>query len=708
MRANRHSKESYAGGPCHLLGRLNALSDGLDEMICMVDPSTHNILFANEAAKNVFGKDLIGKKWSIDMNEQRKMENERRKFEDRLSALNLYAQKLNMAATNEQVYKLTLDAAQECLGFEFANILVIRGKNLHLVAHRGYSEPLSIMLPLNGRRGITVRAVNSNRSVLVPDVRKDNTYVAGGESIRSELAVPVKIGKHVLGVLNIESNAVGGFNHQDRKLLEILASHAAIAISNLKKQEQLIHISKRLEYAMKNAAELMHARNMQQRLKIIAQTIKKFGWRRVVISLRDMNLDGTALVTAGLTREENKLLRERKAPGSVWRERLGPRFTRFKIGEFYYLPWVDRWVREKVHGLPPGSSIDETTTYAGVPSSLSVNDMVDWHPQDMLYAPLRTPEGRIVGILSMDDPLNGRKPDREILAPLELFLHQAAVIIDNVQLLEDLKEAREMLEDKVVERTQELRKSQEQLLRAQRLGVIGELAGMVGHDLRNPLTSIAGATYYLKKQSGSSLTPKMLEMLELIGKNISYSNKIINDLLDYSREIRLDLTEISPKSIVKNALSLIEMPGHVKLKNLVKDEPRFRADYEKLTRAFVNIMKNAVDAMPRGGTLTIKTKSASGTISFVFSDTGSGMSNETLNKIWTPLFTTKAKGMGFGLPICKRIIEAHAGSIEVKSVFRKGTQFTVTIPVEPRTKEEGGEDVWVKPLESSLLTTMKT
>jgi signal transduction histidine kinase len=84
------------------------------------------------------------------------------------------------------------------------------------------------------------------------------------------------------------------------------------------------------------------------------------------------------------------------------------------------------------------------------------------------------------------------------------------------------------------------------------------------------------------------------------------------------------------------------------------------------------------------------------------------MSNETLNKIWTPLFTTKAKGMGFGLPICKRIIEAHAGSIEVKSVFRKGTQFTVTIPVEPRTKEEGGEDVWVKPLESSLLTTMKT
>ena len=195
MKANQHSKESYAGGPCHLLGRLNALSDGLDEIICMVDPSTHDILFANKAAKNVFGKDLIGKKWSIDMNEQRKMENERKKFEDRLSALNLAAQKLNMAGTNEEVYRLTLDAAQECLGFQFANILVIQGKNLRLVAHRGYAESLSIMLPLDGRKGITVRAVNSNRSVLVPDVRKDKTYVEGGKSIRSELAVPVKIGR---------------------------------------------------------------------------------------------------------------------------------------------------------------------------------------------------------------------------------------------------------------------------------------------------------------------------------------------------------------------------------------------------------------------------------------------------------------------------------------------------------------------------------
>jgi signal transduction histidine kinase len=90
-----------------------------------------------------------------------------------------------------------------------------------------------------------------------------------------------------------------------------------------------------------------------------------------------------------------------------------------------------------------------------------------------------------------------------------------------------------------------------------------------------------------------------------------------------------------------------------------------------------------------------------------FSDTGIGMSKATLEKLWTPLFTTKAKGMGFGLAICKRFVEAHGGSISVKSALGKGTTFTVTIPIQPKIKE-GGEKIWMKPLESSLLTTTKT
>jgi len=636
------------------------------------------------------------------------------KRQEKLSALNIYGRSLNKAESMEEIYKLTIKAMEKTLGFQYASILMVERKMLRLLSHRGYSKQFSVNLPLDGEKGVTVKVAKTGKPVFVPDVRKEKAYVLGRSDMLSELAVPVKLGNKVLGVLNVESERLAAFDEDDKELFEILASHTAIAISNLRRRDRLRKLSMRLEYLMKNATEIMHAKNMRQRLNVIAKALIKFGWRRVVISLRDENLEGTDLVTAGLTKEETKLLLKRKAPGRIWRERLGPKFERFKIGEFYYLPWSDTWIREYVHRVPPGTSLEEATTYAGVPSRLSPANMVDWHPQDMLYAPLHTPEGRIVGILSMDDPLDGRKPTRESLAPLELFLHQAAMVIENAQLVESLREARNQLEtyasqleQKVEERTSELKKSQEQLLKAQRLAVIGEMAGMVGHDLRNPLTSIAGAAYYLKKRLSPKIDGKIKEMLELTEKNIVYSNKIINDLLDYSREIKLDLTAINPKSIIREALSLVEIPKNVQVIDLTENKPKIKVDVEKLKRAFVNIIKNAVEAMPKGGTLTIESRKSDGNLEFVFSDTGVGMSKKTMENLWIPLFTTKAKGMGFGLAVCKRIIEAHRGSISVKSASRKGATFTLTIPTKPKI-EEGGEKIWVKPLESSLLTTTKT
>jgi len=637
------------------------------------------------------------------------------KRRERLSALNEYGKKLNMAKNLEEIYKITLDAMEKTLGFEFASFFMIKGKTLSLMAHRKYPKQLKLDLPLDGNQGVTVKAVKTGKPVYIKDVRKENAYVGAGiRGMLSELAVPVKAEKKILGVLNVESKRLAAFDKEDKKLLEILASHTATAISNLRKQEKLRVISNRLTNLMKCSTKIMNAKDMRRRLEVIAEAILKFGWRRVVISLRDENMEGIELVTAGLTKEEKELLQKRKAPGHIWRERLGPKFERFKINEFYYLPWNDPWIREYVHNVPPETPLEKATTYAGVPSKLSPEEMVDWHPQDMLYAPLRTPEGRVVGILSMDDPIDGRKPTRDSLTPLELFLHQAAITIENAQLIESLRDARkqleeyaETLEQKVEERTRELKKSQGQLLKAQRLAVIGELAGMVGHDLRNPLTSIAGAQYYLKKQLSSKVSSKINEMIELIGKNIEYSNKIINDLLDYSREIELEITERTPKSIIKEVLSLVNIPKNIKLIDLTENKPKIWVDVDKVKRAFINIIRNAIEAMPKGGKLTIRSNKIDDKVEIAFSDTGVGMPKETLEKLWTPLFTTKAKGMGFGLPICKRFIEAHGGSINVKSSCGKGTTFTVTFPKEFKMNE-GGEKVWVKPLESSSLMTMRT
>ena len=647
-----------------------------------------------------------------DITEHKKMEEETKRFEERLSALHMYAQSLNMADSMKKIHTLTLNAMEKTLGFEYASLLLVDGKLLRLVAQRGYSRGLVVILPLDGEKGVTVKAARTGKPVLIPNLRKKKIYVEGGFGMLSELAVPIKIKDEVLGVLNVESKKRAAFKEEDKKLLEILASHAAIAISDLKRHEQLTKVSKGIANLMKSSTEIMNIKDMHQRLKVIAKAIRNFGWRRVVISLRDENLEITDLVTAGLTKEEAKLLWERKSPGHVWRERLGSKYRRFKIGEFYYLPWGDPWIRENVHGVPAGVSPEEAVTYAGVPSRIPLEEMVDWDPQDMIYAPLRTPEGKIVGILSMDDPVDGRKPTKGSLTSLELFLHQAAITIENAQLINHLKVARKQLETyanqlelKVEERTRELKRSQEQLLKAQRLAVIGELASMIGHDLRNPLTGIAGAAYYLKRRLSLETDDKTKEMLKFIEKNVEYSNNIINDLLDYSREIRLELTKDHLKSTVKDALSLVKIPKNIRIVDLTENESEIKVDAQKLKRVFVNIIKNAVDAMPKGGTLTIRSKRSNGNVEIVFSDTGTGMSNETMKKLWTVLFTTKAKGIGLGLPICKRLIEAHGGKISAKSILGKGTTFTVTIPTEPKT--EGGEKVWVNVPESSLSTTTK-
>jgi signal transduction histidine kinase len=179
-------------------------------------------------------------------------------------------------------------------------------------------------------------------------------------------------------------------------------------------------------------------------------------------------------------------------------------------------------------------------------------------------------------------------------------------------------------------------------------------------------------------------------MLEIIDKCVNYSNRIINDLLDYSKEIHLSLEEQTPKKMLKDALTIIVVPEKITINNRLKETPEVWVDPDKLKRVFINLIKNAVDAMPGGGTITLESEKVGCTLEVSFTDTGSGISDEVLPKLFTPLCTTKAQGMGFGLAICKRIIEAHKGAISVKTVKGQGTTFTITIPLDLKV-EDGGE-----------------
>ena len=280
-------------------------------------------------------------------------------------------------------------------------------------------------------------------------------------------------------------------------------------------------------------------------------------------------------------------------------------------------------------------------------------------------------------------------------------------VSESKRLKEKLEQYAMRLADLVKEKTVKLEQAQVQLVKSERLAAIGELAGMVGHDLRNPLTGIKNSAYYLKKKGAGISEAQAKEMLDIIDRCVDYSNKIVSDLLDYSREIQLDLKESSPKMLLFESLAMAQVPEKVKIVNCLKNKPNLKVDSDKIKRVFINLIKNAVDAMPNGGKLTIAGKQVNDFFEISFADTGTGINEEIMSKLFSPLFTTKAQGMGFGLAICKRVIEAHGGKITVKTTKGKGTTFIVTLPIEPKL-EIGGEKIWINMPKSSLSMMTKT
>ncbi len=302
---------------------------------------------------------------------------------------------------------------------------------------------------------------------------------------------------------------------------------------------------------------------------------------------------------------------------------------------------------------------------------------------ELTSTPIKDKKGKVVAALEVSMDINERK-----------------------QLQNKLAQYSQRLEEIVQQRTELLKRTQAELVKSERLAAIGELAGMIGHDLRNPLTGIKNSVYFMKKKGDDLDLAQSREMLQIIDKCVTYSNRIINDLLDYSREIRLVIEEVSPKKLLAESMALMEIPESIQVINKLQDKPKLEVDTDKTKRVFINLIKNAVDAMQDGGKISVESCQTEEGLEISFSDTGEGISNEILPKLFSPLFTTKAKGMGFGLAICKRIVEAHGGTITVSTVEGEGTTFTLYLPFEPKIKN-GGENVWINIPESSLSTTTK-
>jgi len=238
------------------------------------------------------------------------------------------------------------------------------------------------------------------------------------------------------------------------------------------------------------------------------------------------------------------------------------------------------------------------------------------------------------------------------------------------------------LEQVVEERTGELKDAQEQMIRQERLATLGQFSGNISHELRNPLGVIDSSAYYLKTKLKDA-DEKVLSHLDRIKASVASSTLIIESLFNLTRMKEPQLEKLDLIAITADATTTSEIPAKVKIiQNFPQEEVPVNADREQLRMAFENIIKNAGEAMDDKGTLTITVgRTADGQAEVSFADTGPGIDLEDLEKVFQPLFSRKAQGIGFGLSISKMVVDKHGGTIEARSEPEKGANIIIHLPL---------------------------
>jgi signal transduction histidine kinase len=285
------------------------------------------------------------------------------------------------------------------------------------------------------------------------------------------------------------------------------------------------------------------------------------------------------------------------------------------------------------------------------------------------------------------------------LAQKELTSREKVKATGEVQVLVD---SINRMAEELGERSRELLDAQEELVRKEKLATLGQLSGSVGHELRNPLGVMSNAVYFLKMVL-TEADETTREYLDIIKHEIENSQRIISDLLDFARTKPPQTKSVGTMELVAQCIGKCTIPGGVTLLEEISETlPPLRVDPQQMGQVLHNLITNAIQAMPDGGALrvaarrilnselahmnstcTIHNSQYDGDfIEISVTDSGAGISPENMKKIFQPLFTTKAKGIGLGLVVCRNLVETNGGRIEVVSRLGEGTTFTVILPLE--------------------------
>ncbi len=352
------------------------------------------------------------------------------------------------------------------------------------------------------------------------------------------------------------------------------------------------------------------------------------------------------------------------------------------------------------HNLPP-EQVDKITFAfdEGVPGwavthrqALIINDaradsrvhpfVVEVGVRSVLAIPLITRE-RLMGVLNLFSLAGRNAFDEEALRLAQVYANQAAVYIENARLVEELRQAAAELEARVEKRTRELRTSQARVIRAEKMAAVGRLAGSVAHEVNNPLQAI---TLHLQLVSDEIASQSAQEQIDIVQHELDRIAEIVQRLLEFQRPKLALRSRQQIEDLLEEVLALAgkqSQQAGVSIDYHLEDDLRpVMAAGDQVKQVFLNLILNAIEAMPNGGELTIRGYSHDDTVIITFTDTGPGIAPEEMEQLFEPFFSTKHTGSGLGLAVSQEIITAHGGLLEAANHPHYGAVFTVTLSVE--------------------------
>jgi signal transduction histidine kinase len=498
-------------------------------------------------------------------------------------------------------------------------------------------------LKLRVGEGITGWVARTGKPACVGDVTRDARYIEARHGVKSELATPLEVNGELRGVLNVDSDRADAFSADDQELLQELAVQAAKVIHNTWLYEQL-----RLKAGLFEA------------LASVSRTINS-----------TLNLDEAL---RAITREACQLMRARMCSLMMLdesREWLDLRASHGAGEAYLKKPRLSAAesvlgvvVRRKKPLQVPNVQTDsryqniEVARREGLVSLLSV---------PLIFS------GQAIGTLSIYTGRAYHFSDEEIRI-LGALAELSAIAIEKARLYERVVDV------------------EEQLRQNEKLSALGLLAAEVAHEIRNPLT-VMKLLYHSLDLKFPAGDPRAKDA-RIIDSKIEHLNKIVEQILAFARTTEPKFTPVNLNELVDELGLLVRHKlanqGVKLVRRLQPDLPAVMGDAPQLEQAFLNLILNAAEAMPDGGTLTIKSQvvhsrrdnSGPAQVAVEFKDTGGGMDEEMQKRVFTAvLSTTKAGGTGLGLAIVGRIIETHRGSIRIKSQIGRGTTIRVTLPV---------------------------